>query len=260
MKSKLIHPFVLKKSVVFIRQPIFSFRKRSSSALATSTCRRARRTARAGRTGTRGTRASDTRGTARARLRTRSARAGYRGRTARTGLRTRSARASYRGRTARARFRTRSARTSHRRGAARAMVRTRGVMARTGIRTMSIVIRAAMGIMAGSAVRIGTSRSQHRGRIPVNGCIHAAVRTLMRLVAVSVVGRTGMAVHMGRIMVVTMVPGSRTPVRHKATGRNRRNGENGSTGSRVAIHRATIVITVNGEAVGVIASGSPRHG
>ena len=142
----------------------------------------------------------------------------------------------------------------------RAMVRAGGIVVRAGIRTMSIVIRVTMGIMTGLAMMRGTSRAQHRGRIPVNGCVHATVRTLVRLVAVRMVGRAGMAVHMGRIMVVAMVPGSRTPVRHKAAGRNRRNGENGGAGCRVTIHRATIVITVNGEAVGVIASGSPGHG
>lgn len=142
----------------------------------------------------------------------------------------------------------------------RAMVRAGGVMARTGIRTMSIVIRVAMGIMTGLAMMRGTSRAQHGGGIPVNGRVHATVRTLVRLVTVSVVGRAGMAVHMVRIMVMTMVPRSRPPIRHIAVGPNRRNGENGSTAGRVTIHGTAIIITVNGEAVGIIASSGPRYG
>ena len=61
------------------------------------------------------------------------------------------------------------------------------------------------------------------------------------------------------VVMVAMAPGSRAPVGHIATGIKQVNGEDRAAGGRVAIHRATIGITVYREAVGIVTGGCPCH-
>lgn len=68
------------------------------------------------------------------------------------------------------------------------------------------------------------------------------------------------AVHMAWVMPMTAIPRSGAPVRHKTRCRNSCYGENGSTRRCIAIHRLTIIITVNREAVHIILRITPRYG
>ena len=61
------------------------------------------------------------------------------------------------------------------------------------------------------------------------------------------------------VVMVAMAPRGRTPVGHIATGIKQVNGEDRAAGGRVAIHRATIGITVYREAVGIVTGGCPCH-
>ena len=66
------------------------------------------------------------------------------------------------------------------------------------------------------------------------------------------------AMHMVRIMPMSMIPGGRSPVRYQAGSRNSRNGENSHTSRGITIHRLTVVVTVNREAIHIVSGICPR--
>lgn len=67
------------------------------------------------------------------------------------------------------------------------------------------------------------------------------------------------AMHMVRIMPMSMIPGGRSPVRYQAGSRNSRNGENSHTSRGITIHRLTVVVTVNREAIHIVSGICPRN-
>ncbi len=92
------------------------------------------------------------------------------------------------------------------------------------------------------------------------GVMVVVIRTAAGVVAGRAVRRHPHMVHMGRIMPGSVIPGGRAPVRHKAGCRDGGNGEDGGTGSGVAIHGAAVVVAENREAVRIVAGVGPGDG
>lgn len=101
-----------------------------------------------------------------------------------------------------------------------------------------------------------------RGRLVVRcrSVMVVVIRAAVGVVAGRAVRRHAHMVHMGRIMPGSVIPGGRTPVRHKAGCRDGGNGEDGGTGSGVAIHGAAVVVAENREAVRIVAGVGPGDG
>ena len=100
--------------------------------------------------------------------------------------------------------------------------------------------------------------------------LRCMVRPLMRLVlgampgivTMMMFGRLGgMMTTMGVmiVMVVVVIPGRRAPVRHIAAGNQQVDGEDGRARCGITIYWAPIIVTINGEAVGIVAGRSPGH-
>lgn len=102
--------------------------------------------------------------------------------------------------------------------------------------------------------------TQHRGRVLVNGGIHATGGTLVRMMPRCIFGRGRHMVAMVRVMVVPMIPRGGSPVRHITPCRKCSNAEYGGTRGRVTIHRASIRIPVYREPVHVVAGIRPGYG
>ena len=103
----------------------------------------------------------------------------------------------------------------------------------------------------------GARLAHHAGGVLMNRRIH--VRPLVRPVTVAILGRLGHMVATVGIMMVTVAPWSRAPVRHIAAGIQLRHHINGASRVGVTVHRAPIGIAVDGEAIGIITGGSPGH-
>ena len=121
----------------------------------------------------------------------------------------------------------------------------RGLVRRGGMMHRRLVVRGRCGMM-------GVMRRR--------GMVMVVRGTAVGVVAGRAVRRHAHIMYMGRIMPGAVVPGGRTPVRHKAGCRNGCNGEDGGTGSGVAIHGAAVVVAENREAVGIVAGVSPGNG
>ena len=93
----------------------------------------------------------------------------------------------------------------------------------------------------------------------VNGRMHTTGRAVMRVVVCRMVVRMVRVVNVRRVVPVTSVPGSRAPGRHDAGRRQRRKGEDSHAVSIIAIHRAAVAVTVNREAVHIIAGIGPNR-
>ena len=76
--------------------------------------------------------------------------------------------------------------------------------------------------------------------VVVYGGVHTTVRAYRWVVSVGVVRRPGYTVNMVRVMPVPVVPGGRTPVRHKAQCRQSCYAENSGTGGRITVYGATV--------------------
>ena len=89
------------------------------------------------------------------------------------------------------------------------------------------------------------------------------IRSNMGFVSVFMLGRFGRvvaAVGIVIMMMVVVIPGSRAPVRHIAAGNQQVDGEDGRARYGITVYRAPIIVTINGEAVRIIAGSSPGHG
>lgn len=86
---------------------------------------------------------------------------------------------------------------------------------------------------------------------------------MRRAVSGMVTGRTMArhrhSVHMRGIPPVPVVPGCGAPVRHQTGSRYGCNGENGGSGSRVAVYRSAIIVAVYREAVHIITGICPGN-
>ena len=93
----------------------------------------------------------------------------------------------------------------------------------------------------------------------MNGCMRRRAHT--GLVVMVILRGLGCMVYTVGIVVVmvAMAPRGRAPVGYIATGIKQVNGEDRVAGGRVAIHRATIGITVYREAVGIVTGSCPCH-
>ena len=91
----------------------------------------------------------------------------------------------------------------------------------------------------------------------VNGRMHTTGRAVMRVVVCRMVVRVVRVVNVRRVVPVTSVPGSRAPGRHDAGRRQRRKCEDSHAVGIIAIHRAAVAVTVNREAVHIIAGIGP---
>ena len=137
----------------------------------------------------------------------------------------------------------------------------------TGIGAVSLVITmGAIGatiMMCVTMVRLATvpyGFTQHRGRIFVNGGIHATGGTLVRVMPRCIFRRCRNSVTVVRVVVMPVVPRGGSPVRHITPCRKCSNAEYGGTGCRITIHRATIRIPVYREPVHVVAGIRPCYG
>lgn len=102
--------------------------------------------------------------------------------------------------------------------------------------------------------------TQYRGRILVNGGIHATGGALVRVMPRCIFGWGRHTVAVVRVVMVPMVPGGGAPIRHITPCRKSGNAEYGGTGCRVSIHRATIRIPVYRETIHIVAGIRPCYG
>ena len=102
--------------------------------------------------------------------------------------------------------------------------------------------------------------TQHRGRIFVNGGIHATGGTLVRMMPRCIFRRCRYPVTVVRVVMMPVVPRGGSPVRHVTPRRKCSNAEYGGTRGRVTIHRATIRIPIYREPVHVVAGIRPGYG
>lgn len=86
-----------------------------------------------------------------------------------------------------------------------------------------------------------------------------AVRTNVRVVAVSVARRFAHSVDVVRVVPVAVVPRRRTPVGYKAECGECGDGEDGCAVSGVAVDRSTVGVAVNREAVSIVTCAGPCH-
>ena len=102
--------------------------------------------------------------------------------------------------------------------------------------------------------------AQYMLRVFMNGRVQAAVRSGAGVMPRGMVRRHRAVVNVCRRMPVAVVPGGRTPVRHKAQRSEGCYCEDGSTGGGIAIDRSSVIVTIYREAVGIIAGACPGNG
>ena len=106
-------------------------------------------------------------------------------------------------------------------------------------------------MMAGGAVM--------RLRRMVRPLMRLVLGAVPRIVAMVILRRLGCVVAAARVVVVVDTPGSRAPIRHIAAGNQQVNGEDGRARCGITIYWAPIIVTINGDAVGIVAGRSPGH-
>jgi hypothetical protein len=85
------------------------------------------------------------------------------------------------------------------------------------------------------------------------------LRAVPRVVPVVILRRLGGVVAAARVVMVVGAPGSGAPIRYIATSIQQVDGEDGSTRYGITVYGTPIRVTIDGEAVGIVAGRCPRH-